>query len=84
MTPFCLEAVQALRSHIHDFGQLAKTIDVYWREFNRMIWFTPDHGAHIDPQSGKGDHGDNIPQDMHVQHYFGIKREKNPLREQTS
>ena len=84
LTPFCPEAVKALKSHIHDFGQLAKTIDVYWREYNRMLWFTPDHGAHIDPKSGKGDHGDNIPQDMHVQHYFGIKRGRNPFREQTS
>ncbi len=32
------------------------------------------HGAHIDTQSGKGAHGDDIPQDMHVQHYIGIQQ----------
>jgi hypothetical protein len=48
-------------------------MDVFWRRNNRAIVFAPDHGAHIDPESGKATHGNNIPQDMHIQHYFGIK-----------
>jgi hypothetical protein len=50
-----------------------------WEKYNRMIWFAPDHGAHIDPQSGKGIHGDNIPKDMLVQHNIGIKPGKNAV-----
>ena len=76
MTPFCPEAIQALKHHINAFDLLAKSVNVYWRTYNRMILFASDHGAHIDPQSGKGVHGENIPEDMHVQHYFGIKRGK--------
>lgn len=72
-TPYCPEAIQALSNHIAAFAQLAKTIDIFWQRNNRAILFAPDHGAHIDPKSGKGVHENNIPEDMHVQHYFGIK-----------
>lgn len=79
MTPDCPEALEALRRHIHAFSKFAKSVDVCWHEYNRMIWFAPDHGAHIDPQSGKGVHGDNIPRDMQVQHYIGIKRRETRI-----
>jgi hypothetical protein len=69
----CTEAIQALSNDIAAFSQLADTMDVFWQRYNRAIVFAPDHGAHIDPESGKGTHGNNIPQDMHIQHYFGIK-----------
>ena len=72
-TPYCPEAIQALRNDIAAFTQLADTMDVFWQRHNRAIVFAPDHGAHIDPENGKGTHGSNVPQDMHVQHYFGIK-----------
>ncbi len=77
MTPFCPEAIEALKHHLRAFVELAKSTDAHWRNYNRMIWFAPDHGAHIDPRSGKGTHGDDIPQDMQVQHYIGIQRGQN-------
>jgi predicted AlkP superfamily pyrophosphatase or phosphodiesterase len=79
MTPFCPEAIDALKHHLHAFSEFSKLMDVYWQNYNRMIWFAPDHGAHIDPQRGKGTHGDNIPEDMQVQHYIGIKPGKNDV-----
>jgi hypothetical protein len=79
MTPFCPEAIDALKHHLHAFGEFSKSMNVHWQNFNRMIWFAPDHGAHIDPQRGKGIHGDNIPEDMQVQHYIGIKPGKNDI-----
>lgn len=79
MTPFCSEAIEALKHHLHAFSEFSKSMDVYWQKYNRMIWFAPDHGAHLDPQSGKGIHGDNIPEDMQVQHYIGIKPGKNNI-----
>ena len=72
-TPYCTAAIQALNNHIAAFTQLAYTMDAFWRRNKRAIVFAPDHGAHIDPENGKGTHGNNTPQDMHVQHYFGIK-----------
>lgn len=71
-TPYCPEAIQALSNHIDTFTLLAKTIDAFWQRNNRAVLFAPDHGSHIDPESGKGVHGNNIPEDMQVQHYFGI------------
>jgi len=37
-----------------------------------VLVFAPDHGAHIDPSSGKGDHGLDIPEDMELFHCYGI------------
>lgn len=31
-----------------------------------------DHGARLDPVTGKGTHGDDIPADMEVNHFFGF------------
>lgn len=73
-TPYCPEAIHALNNHIGAFTQLAEAVDIFWRKNNRAILFAPDHGAHIDPKSGKGVHENNIPEDMHVQHYFGIQK----------
>lgn len=72
-TPYCTAAIRALSCDIAAFEQLANTMDVFWQRNKRAIVFAPDHGAHIDPENGKGTHGNNIPQDMHIQHYFGIK-----------
>ncbi|MDI6739578.1 MAG: hypothetical protein QME74_04355 [Candidatus Edwardsbacteria bacterium] len=35
-----------------------------------MLIFAPDHGAHLDPATGKGVHGDDIPEDMLVTRFF--------------
>jgi len=64
---------------LYAFSEFSKSMNVYWQKYNRMIWFAPDHGAYIDGQSGKGIHGDNIPEDMQVQHYIGIKPGKNDI-----
>lgn len=81
MTPFCPEAIEALKHHIRAFSEFSKSMDVYWKKYHRMIWFAPDHGAHIDSQSGKGNHGDNDPKDMQVQHYIGIKPGEHDIPE---
>ena len=77
ITPFCPQAIEAMKHHLHAFSELSKSMDVYWQQYNRMVWFAPDHGAHIDLQSGKGVHGNDIAEDMQVQHYIGIKSGKN-------
>ena len=33
----------------------------------------PDHGAHVDADTGKGDHGLDIPEDMQVSHWYRIE-----------
>ncbi len=71
-TPFCDQAIEVVERLIQTFDKLVRAIDTYWRKDNRLTVFAPDHGSHLDPQSGKGVHGDNIPADMLVKHFYGI------------
>lgn len=69
-------ALQAVRNHVKSFEILATTCEKHWRDYNRLILFAPDHGAHINPVTGKGTHGENIPEDMQVMHFFGFGKGK--------
>jgi len=71
--PFAPEAVQAARNHVAAFVEIARAFDASWRPYNRVIAFVPDHGAHLDPATGKGTHGDDIPEDMELTHFFGLR-----------
>lgn len=68
-SPICM---QALVQHIQDFKKIAEAASQQWRDIGHVIAFAPDHGAHIDPSTGKGDHGLDIPEDMEVFHCYGI------------
>lgn len=71
-TPESTEAVNAAKRHADSFRKLAKCCESAWQEYNYSIMFTPDHGTHIDPDTGKGTHGKNIPEDMEVTHFYGL------------
>lgn len=71
--PFAPRAFLAARGHISAFAQLSEAVDRHWAAHPRAILFTPDHGAHRDPASGRGDHGDDAPEDMNVSHFYGIR-----------
>jgi hypothetical protein len=69
-------SLSALQNHIRSFDLLAKACKEKWKGSRYLIIFAPDHGAHIDPVTGKGTHGENIPDDMEVTHFFcfgGVK-----------
>jgi len=68
-SPIC---IQALERHIQDFIIMAEAANLHWKDINHVIAFTPDHGAHIDPSTGKGDHGLDIPEDMDIFHCYGV------------
>lgn len=70
--PFSTEAIKALNNHISSFERLAYSFNRLWQQHDRLIVFAPDHGAHIDTESGKGSHGLDIPEDMELIHYYGI------------
>lgn len=53
---------------------MAKAFDEHWKNYNRLIMYTPDHGCHIDKETGKGDHGENIPEDIKVIHFCGMAK----------
>ena len=70
--PFSDICIQALEQHIQDFMEMAKAANEHWKDTSHVIAFTPDHGAHVDKATGKGDHGIDIPEDMNLFHCYGI------------
>ena len=70
--PFSPRCIQALEQHIQDFRKMAEAANLHWKDKGHVIAFTPDHGAHIDASTGKGDHGLDIPEDMDIFHCYGI------------
>jgi hypothetical protein len=70
--PFSPSCIQALGRHIQDFRKMAAAANLHWKDKGHVVAFTPDHGAHIDPSTGKGDHGLDIPEDMDIFHCYGI------------
>ena len=71
-TPRSPEAIEAMRRHVATFAQLARAVEQYWGAYDRLLGFVPDHGGHVDPDTGKGTHGVDIPEDMDVRHYYGV------------
>ena len=66
------EALAAVGNHIRSFVSFADVCDAAWGGHTRLVTFAPDHGAHLDPSTGKGTHGDDIPEDMQLTHFFGL------------
>ncbi len=71
-TPESEEAVAAARNHVRSFAALAEHFEAACKQYNRLLMFTPDHGGHIDPETGKGTHGSDIPEDMQIYHYYHV------------
>jgi len=72
-TPRDPKALEAFKRHLATFIKLASTFDERQRKSNRIVAFTPDHGTHIDPQTGKGTHGTDSPEDIEVHHFWGVR-----------
>jgi hypothetical protein len=70
--PFSADALEAAALHASDFAGLSQAMDEGWRGFDRLLLFAPDHGAH-ELEDGRGDHCDDIPQDMHITHFWGFR-----------
>ena len=71
-TPTDPEAIEAFRRHLKAFKTLADAFNKRYQGVNRAIAFLPDHGTHVDPESGKGSHGTDSPEDMEVRHFWGV------------
>jgi hypothetical protein len=70
--PFSEVCVQAVAHHVRDFAALARAARKAWAGRRHAIVFAPDHGGHVDPATGRGDHGLDIPEDMHLFHWYGL------------
>jgi hypothetical protein len=71
--PSAPRAFLAARAHVDAFVGLCSATDSHWAAHSRVVVFAPDHGAHRDPVTGRGDHGDDSPEDMEVGHFYGIR-----------
>jgi len=73
-TPFSQAALAAARRHAAAFGEQAGAAAQRWDGRAWALLFAPDHGAHLDPATGGGTHGLDIPEDMEVSHFWGLGR----------
>ena len=77
--PFSDPCIRAVNNHVSSFSEIVKTASEAWCEHNYAIVFAPDHGAHVDPKTGNGNHGEDIPEDMDLFHWYGLKAlQSNP------
>lgn len=72
--PYNPRALRGAENSIFAFGELSRVMDERWAGHDRVIVFAPDHGAHRDPETGKGTHGTESPLDMELSHYYGVRR----------
>lgn len=72
-TPESTEALRAVEHHVEAFRVVADAFSTRWRSYDRAIMWLTDHGTHVDASTGKGTHGDDIPEDMAVEHFFGFQ-----------
>ncbi len=71
--PFSAECLSASQRHVRSFRELSAAVEEHWKDQHRAIVFTPDHGAHVNPETGNGTHGSDLPEDLEVTHYWGIR-----------
>lgn len=64
------EALRAMRNHIATFSRLADAANTSWAGYDRLVGFMTDHGIHTG-ENGRGTHGEAIPEDMNIMHFFG-------------
>jgi Type I phosphodiesterase / nucleotide pyrophosphatase len=73
-TPESPDAIRAVAHHVDAFRFIADAVARHWRSHNRAIMWLTDHGTHVDAATGRGTHGDDIPTDMAVEHFFGFQQ----------
>lgn len=70
--PFSAECVQAMERHVSSVQVLADAARTAWSGRSYAIVVAPDHGAHVNAETNKGDHGLDIPEDISVSHWYGV------------
>ncbi len=68
-------SMDAMNHQINIFEMLAAAVDINYTKHNTLLCFSTDHGVHTNEKGG-GSHGADIPEDMNIMHFFGIKPAK--------
>jgi len=66
------EALRAMANHVRNFDRVARAARDRWAITPHVVAFVADHGTHIDPSTGRGTHGSNMPDDLEVRHFWGV------------
>jgi hypothetical protein len=67
------EALAAMENHVKSFDALAAVAGERWSDRPHALCFLTDHGTHIDPDTGRGTHGSDLPDDMDVVLFWGLR-----------
>jgi predicted AlkP superfamily pyrophosphatase or phosphodiesterase len=76
--PYSLEAEQAANRHADACAVLYQAACKAWKNYRWALAVTPDHGGHEIPDEFRGDHGEDIPEDMEVAHFWRFESQ-NPI-----
>ena len=79
--PFSPDAIRALQNHVASVEMLAQAVRSSWSGHASAMVVAPDHGAHVDPDTGRGDHGLDIVEDVSVSHWYGVFGPSRPRRD---
>jgi len=71
--PYSTEAAAAAQRHSESAKLFAETLKNHWKGKRWGMAITPDHGGHQTNGERLGDHGDNIPEDMEVMHFWRLE-----------
>ena len=72
-TPRSPQALAAFRRHVAAFDELARAARTRWAGRPHALAFVSDHGAHVDPETGRGTHGSDQPADLEVAWYWRVE-----------
>ncbi len=70
--PYSDDAIAALRRHLDSFVSLVEAAHRSWPALDRAVLFAPDHGVHLDSETGHGTHGSDLDDDAEAVHFYGF------------
>jgi hypothetical protein len=70
--PFSDTCVAAMHNHVGAVQTLIAAASNAWSSRTWAAVVAPDHGAHLDPDTQRGDHGADIEEDMAVSHWYAV------------
>ena len=65
-------AIKSLGKNIIFYRKMVDAVEKYMKNRNVLYGFCPDHGCH-EIDGGCGSHGLDMPEDMNIIHFYGIK-----------
>ncbi len=68
------EALAVMRDNCRFFGEIARAVRESYAAHDTFLGFATDHGCHNHPETGRGTHGTDLPDDLNVLHFYGTMK----------